>query len=354
MDANQKKLLEQLAQLCDIIYIKNTKEALIKAISEMDVATLKLILEDDVSYQDTTKTIFLQKLEDIFIDFKSADAHLIHHDGQCNSEECSNKNKKGCVFVGNQSGRYINFIIEQEDNGRIKDIYNCSSFCTDNNVIEEYKREISLSVYADEKVGFKPSLLYSKLNTSCITAVNELKQYTNTEIPKEEIIAWIKRYEALFDSFRLPPIFYKEHSFFYNCYRKIFDIYEYINLEEEAANAIKEFKETDAANELQLLKWLVKNEPLSRQFILLYGSNLTEESEITGREKLTKNLDVYFKTEILKNGIEFHKLFDQYYYEKLNKYNTFSKEEQEALIPFDDNYDEVSTLKYHLEKRKII
>ena len=105
MDANQKKLLEQLAQLGDVIYIKNTKEALIKAISEMDVATLELILEDDVNYQDTTKTIFLQKLDDIFIDFKSADTHLIHHDGQCNSEECSNKNKKGCVFVGNRSGR---------------------------------------------------------------------------------------------------------------------------------------------------------------------------------------------------------------------------------------------------------
>ena len=152
----------------------------------------------------------------------------------------------------------MNLIIEQEDNGRIKDIYNCSNFCTDYNVIEEYKREITLGVFIDEKVDFKPNLRYSKLNASCIRAVNELKQFASTEMPKEEIIAWIKKHEVLFDSFRLPPIYYKEHSFFYNCYRQIFDIYEYINLEEKATYAIEEFEGTDTADELQLLKWLVK------------------------------------------------------------------------------------------------
>jgi len=103
----------------------------------MNSKALKLILEDNVSYQDTTKTIFLEKLNEVFKEFKKEDNKLIAYQGKCNSNECSNKNKNGFSFVGNKSGRYINFIIEENENGTVKDLYTCSVFCTDENVIAQ-------------------------------------------------------------------------------------------------------------------------------------------------------------------------------------------------------------------------
>ena len=112
MTPEQLKLIQQLAELGDVTVVKRGISGLINAISEMDIKALELILEDKVSYQDTTKTIFLQKLKEVFKDFQKEDNKLIPYEGKCKSDECSNKNKKGIAFVGNKSGRYINFIIE--------------------------------------------------------------------------------------------------------------------------------------------------------------------------------------------------------------------------------------------------
>jgi outer membrane receptor for ferric coprogen and ferric-rhodotorulic acid len=74
----------------------------------------------------------------------------------------------------------------------------------------------------------------------------------------------------------------------------------------------------------------------------------------SGQILLHKDFTVYFKTELLKNCINLQELFDKHYYEKLNKYSTQSREEQENQTPFDDDYKNTSSLKYHLEKRGII
>ena len=74
----------------------------------------------------------------------------------------------------------------------------------------------------------------------------------------------------------------------------------------------------------------------------------------SGKIILYKDFTIYFKTEMLKNCISLEELFDKYYYEKLNKYNTLSKEEQDNQIPFDDDYEKTSSLKYHLQIRGII
>ena len=81
---------------------------------------------------------------------------------------------------------------------------------------------------------------------------------------------------------------------------------------------------------------------------------LTEESLKSGRINLHKDFTAYFKTELLKNCIELEKLLDKHYNEKLNFYTTQSKDEQDNQIPFDDDYEKTSSLKYHLEVRDLI
>ena len=354
MTPEQLKLVQQLAELGDVTVVKRGISGLINAISEMDCKAIELILEDNVSYQDTTKSIFLQKLKEVFTDFQKEDNKLIPYEGKCISDKCTNKNKKGIAFVGNKSGRYINFIIEQNEDSTVKDIYTCSVFCTNENVIDENKRKLDISVYNDEKVNFTPSSTYNYLKNKSITALNEIKQHNDCEISKEQIITWIKSYEELYNSMNWINNFYKHHYSFYWLYYHINEIYKFLIIENEAKIAINEFKYINLDNEIDLLKWLVKYEHLYYELILLCANIVTEESLQTGNSLLHKDYTVYFKTNILQNCIDLQELLEKHYYEKLNKYNTLSQEEQENQMPFDDDYEDASSLKYHLQIRGII
>ena len=357
MNSNQKKLLQQLALLGDVVIINKSKEALIKAISEMDSAALKLILDDEVNYQDTTKIIFLKKLNEIFIKFKETDTALIPHKGKCCSEKC-NFNAAGVSFIGNNSGNYLNLIIEQNNNGSIKDIYDCHKFCTDNDVKDLMKNEINITVYIDEQVNFNPSSHYLELKKECISAVNELKKekvlLEVNLITKKEITNWFNKYQSLYQSFEVPPLFFKEEDTFYWIYCSVKSLFEFIILEEEAAQALNEYKKVDLNQEIQLLKWLVKYEQFHYDLILLHPDSISENGINTGVEKLHKELDTYYSIEIIKNCIDLENILDKHYYTMLNKYTTETDEEKEDQSPFDDNYDEMESLKYHLEKRGII
>ena len=242
MTPEQLKLVQQLAELGDVTIVKRGTSGFIIAISEMDCKAIELILEDNVSYQDTTKSIFLQKLKEVFTDFQKEDNKLIPYEGKCNSDKCTNKNKRGIAFVGNKSGRYINFIIEQNEDSTVKDIYTCSVFCTNENVIDENKRKLDISVYNDEKVNFTPSSTYNYLKNKSITALNEIKQHNDCEISKEQIITWIKSYEELYNSMNWINNFYKHHYSFYWLYYHINEIYKFLMIENEAKIAIDEFK----------------------------------------------------------------------------------------------------------------
>jgi hypothetical protein len=149
-------------------------------------------------------------------------------------------------------------------------------------------------------------------------------------------------------------VFYKHQYSFYWLYHHINEIYEFLIIEKDAQIAIVEFKSIDLNNEIDLLKWLVKYEHLYYKLIVLHTTIVTEESLQTGNSVLHKDFTAYFKTDILKNCIDLQELLDKHYYEKLNKYNTQSQEEQQNQIPFNDDFEKNSSLKYHLQIRGII
>lgn len=354
MTPEQLKLLQQLSELGDVTIVKRGVTSLVNAISEMDIKALELILEDNVSYQDTTKSIFIAKLDEVFLEFKKEDNKLIAYRGKCNSNECPNKNKNGISFIGNISGRYINFIIEENEDGSVKDIYSCYDFCTDKKIIDENKRQLRITVYKDEKVDFKPSSYYISSNNKSLSAINYLAQFNNSEISKDQIIYWVEQYEEFYNSLDWFDLLYKNLSPFHSCFYHIKETYEFILLEEEAAIALEQFKSIDLEEEIQILSWLVAYEYLHHKLILLHPNIVSEDSLQSGKILLHKDFTVYFKTELLKNCINLQELFDKHYYEKLNKYSTQSKEEQENQTPFDDDYKKMSSIKYHLEIRGLL
>jgi hypothetical protein len=191
------------------------------------------------------------------------------------------------------------------------------------------------------------------LNASSIRAINELKCFGNAEITKNEINDWILKNKPLFVSFESYPEFYKDQLVFYDCYTNLLDLSRVIDMEGETVQALQEFKELNIDDVMQLLKWLVDYEYLNINFISLAGNTLTEELLARGRGQIMKGLDVFFKTEMIQNCIAFDTVFNQYYIPIIKVFNSSIMVESDEKMPFEDNYDEITSLRYHLKSKGI-
>lgn len=122
-----------------------TKEAFISYFKSLDIDMIETLLEDNRTYQDFPKYIFIQKLGNAFNRFiRNGDNLLYNYDGTCKSELCS-IGCKGIRFTGNNSGLYID-IVFKEENGELIDVYECHDFST----ISPHKN-IKLKVFIDTK-----------------------------------------------------------------------------------------------------------------------------------------------------------------------------------------------------------
>ncbi len=159
MNSKQKKLLQELAQLGEVILInedgsrillneeaenplQTQLDAVLYFIQRLDTTMLDSIL-DDYTFQDLDKRTFLKKLTDVFDAFvEEGNSFLNIYEGKCNSAACSNKNCKGFSFVGNKSKDYMDLIIEIREN-KVFDIYECYDFINENDTFLK-KNKISI------------------------------------------------------------------------------------------------------------------------------------------------------------------------------------------------------------------
>lgn len=85
------------------------------------------ILEDNLTYQDFEKSLFIHKLGNAFDKFIYAgDTFLQCYKGYCSSEIC-NYRFNGYSFIGNNSNNYLDMILKIKD-GIVEDMYECSVF----------------------------------------------------------------------------------------------------------------------------------------------------------------------------------------------------------------------------------
>ena len=189
MTPKQRKLLLQLLQIGDVILFNRKKEAIIKAITEMDLESLNLILDENLTYQDASKEMFLNKLNEIFEELKKSNDTLQSHSGKCGSKDCSNHDKNGVLFCGRNSGKHFNLIIEEDENENVNDLYYCNVFkCNFEDKANKRGKSLEIYVYEDEKVNFRPSSHYNYINTTSLKAISDLSKYKNKIISKNEII----------------------------------------------------------------------------------------------------------------------------------------------------------------------
>lgn len=109
---------------------RNQYEAVIYFMAHLDIEMVSSFLDDEKTYQDFPKYLFVSKLIKAFEQFEQAgDKVLSVHKGACGG--CT-KGCRGFTFLGKQ-GHYMDilFLMEGEE---IKDIYECASFINDDEV----------------------------------------------------------------------------------------------------------------------------------------------------------------------------------------------------------------------------
>ena len=130
------------------------KKEIIKAFENLDADMLDILLNDNQSYMDVTKEMFVEELRQYFkrnkSDYKSEN-YFKAYPGQCT--KC-NKGKTGYSFINSQNECYMSFLFEENEED-FTDIYKCSSFDT-------YEKEIEnewggIFFYDDDNVSYLPT-----------------------------------------------------------------------------------------------------------------------------------------------------------------------------------------------------
>ncbi|HAT80225.1 MAG TPA: hypothetical protein DCS17_02105 [Flavobacterium sp.] len=358
MTPEQQKLLDALLALDNQgdASIEPTKaELIINAFAEMNVAGLEILLDDVKTYQDATKEVFLEKVEELFLAHKnSGDDYLISYSGKCSAENslCDNCGKTGYRFVGNQSNNYSDFIFEI-GNETVSDIYDCSNFMT-TETIKNLKSQASLDFDEDEKAYFvkTPEYLYK------VNAAGKAFAEICTNPPKlldfEQLCYWVDKYAILserigeFNVFQ-PIMKWTPFTSLYSDLKKIKD-YLVLNFKPiHNANHQSKTLQTEQNYNDWIVKYYAVFDPAPSD--LQY--NLTLKKSVVCC-KIDNKTTLFVKGQEFFEVYHFFKNYVTKNKELLKKYCIYNDEEYwEKYNDFNFKGD-LSNLKYHLQQREAL
>ena len=328
------------------------KDFIVNCIQHMDIESLDLVFNVNQVLQETTKEIFLKKLNTVFAVFlKSGDTELIPYKGYCNAYDCTKEQGEGYSFEGNKSKKHFAITLFESKDDEVY-VENCHDFELSDNMLE-IKEIIKFYIYEDEKVNFIPDPKYSAIHTICSGALIQLKkQYINNIIDKSIYTAWLDKFKLTYQSVKTYSYTYS-YAFerFDDLYYDLDKLANYLENDSSAKNALHEFEKIDINNEKGLLKWLVKYEKTADNLVLFL--------EIHGDINPYKlEESSYFEIEFLKidvtdfkNIIRFKILFDEYYWEMLDKHKTCDNNEESSNLGDLEITENSTSLSYHLNKR---
>ena len=298
------------------------KDLILKYISEMDSEMLSMVLSDDKTYQEATKTVFLEKLEELFVEFKeNGETLLTPYNGTCGSEDCTNRGCTGYSFVGEASKESIDLIFDESED-IVKDIYNC------NFMLSEYKDRENchskfLYVSPDEEAKYIPSPDYLYKVQLCQKAIDEISSSDKTYLTKDDYIYWLEKYKGLKDSLKDIHIVFNKTRMFSDIYFSFSEMVEFLEYEADAFKGLQEFKLIDISNETQLIQFLLKFEDIIRNLdSLIYFYLPSEEEPYQGFVEFKKKHRIYISVSDYQTVLRFINKFNPIYWETLEKYIT--------------------------------
>lgn len=301
----------------------NKKNHIIKAITEMNIDLLEIVLDNEKAYMEVSKDLFIKTLSKEFDVLKKQGTSKFEEvfKGSCN--KCF-KGCNGYTFL-TKNNDYLDLLFKGENN-EIVDIFRCSDFKNEENLIK--KNCIYFKFKKDESKIYNPSSHIASLQKQVEVAVEKFEKFENKITDIENFVCWFKENKKLHNSV-------KDLHWDYNFVWSFLSIYVTIeNFEKLVSNHIsakKALAEFDNSNEKSIVDWLIKYEKSNLRFSS--GYEKTENWEKTNLI-LFKNGETFFETggEIklfnnvlvdikeCKESIEFSDLFSKHYWEFEKKY----------------------------------
>jgi hypothetical protein len=237
---------------------------IIDAFCEMDIERLDTLLDENKTYQEATKPVFLNKLQQAFRQISPEGKERLElRTGVCNAKDC-HFGCRGFLFKSPTNGKNIAFIFEENgEEDDFSDIYTCHDFKTSIDVIDR-SQSLFLKIGNDEKAKFHASDSFMHKKELCNTAIAEITNGNCEEfvVSKDGILEWLEKKKKVRLSFDLPPIFYETFITFYSLYNSISDAGKYLNLESQATLALTEINLNQPNEVEKLVAWLLKHKEL--------------------------------------------------------------------------------------------
>lgn len=295
------------------------KSQIIQAIKTFNIAKLQILLDDDRTYMDVSKSLFLSTLKRRFESAKE-DGCTAFDDvffGVC--AECD-KGAEAMTFLSN-SGYYLD-IIMAENNGSITDIRVCKKIF---NFIDLNKENyLGFGFFPDEKVQFIPNHQYSVIRRDYALLLEDI-ELLKGNIRLGELATLAGEYSPLKNILRQIGFFrcmgYRLYGDAYDLIRDIDNILEIKSRAHHAIDALISFQK--AANEREKLIWFYENKTdlhNTRFFIPPnHLSNLTFVAYQSSNLKLTIDISGY------EYVMDYFIKLDNFHDELMEKYSPLPK-----------------------------
>ena len=128
MDAEKRKLIQQLEEIGEVTFVKKTKnplDAFAHYFSKLDINGLENVLSNQNNYDGITKEEYLNLIEKVFINFKNKGIQSLKPlPGVCDGCE---KGCSGFTFLDEKEGFFMDFMVKVKDS-EIVNFMECYNF----------------------------------------------------------------------------------------------------------------------------------------------------------------------------------------------------------------------------------
>lgn len=251
------------------------KQKLIEAFKSLDFEALQNLLDDNRSYMDVSKDLFLSTLKQNVDEYGDLKYYENVTEGIC--QNC-NKGCKAYRFKAENFPSLTLFFEEQDE--KVTDIYLCGAFKGDKPSDDDYY--ISFSFYEEEKAGFKPTIEYTISLQKIDKAVEDFKRLESLGlVPIEEVVHWYNKYKYLAKELDLDNPFkgdrYKAYKHLDSLYSKVSQVVHNFKRNHLAKSVLDKYYKIEAEYEKGIVKWLIENK---RNFF--FSLKTTEKWKETG------------------------------------------------------------------------
>jgi len=234
------------------------KQKLIEAFKSLDFEALQNLLDDNRSYMDVSKDLFLSTLKQKINEYENLKSYESVVEGICT--HC-NKGCKAYKFKAENLPSLPLYFEEKE--GKVTDIYLCNALKEDKP--DEHDWYIYFSFYEEEKLTFKPSIEHLIILQRVEKAVEEFNNLEKIGLVSiEEVVYWYNKCQLLARELELDNPFvgieYKAYKHINTLYSEVSNLVHNFKKNDLAKNALNAYNKINTENERSIVKWLLEND----------------------------------------------------------------------------------------------